>query len=223
MRHQSMASRPTGQRRQRSGSAPFSPLSASSSSHAQRRAAGRHRADAINAMRERSKSTSRASAARSVKYGRRREGWCGGRRSGAALRTGSAAARRPKLAVSHDLRLSGFTAAERDQCEQLSEPKRRRTAPRATIVVPDADGNERTFRDYLTDTALGAVKLRQACEAAGALRVTKAARSATPIFPGMMCGSKLGARNKRGYPDRNVIEDYAASSASSVVALRGAQ
>ena len=152
-----------------------------------------------------------------------RRGVCGGRRAGAARRTGSASARRPKLAVSHDLRLSGFTAAERDQCEQLSEPKRRRTAPRATIVVPDADGNERTFRDYLTDTALGAVKLRQACEAAGALRVTKSARSATPIFPGMMCGSKLGARNKRGYPDRNVIEDYATSSASSVVALRGAQ
>ena len=89
--------------------------------------------------------------------------------------------------------------------------------------VPDADGNERTLRDYLTDTALGAVKLRHTCEAVGALRVTKAGRSATPIFPTMMCGSKLGWRKKHGYPDRNVIEDYATSSASSVVALRGAQ
>src|SRR4051812_34574679 len=37
------------------------------------------------------------------------------------------------------------------------------------VVVPDADGNERTLRDWLNDSSLGALKLRHAAEAVGAL------------------------------------------------------
>jgi hypothetical protein len=64
-------------------------------------AAGRRRAAAINAMRVSSKSAEKSlraerAGARSVKNGCRVEGWCGGRRSDAALRTGSAPARAPE-------------------------------------------------------------------------------------------------------------------------------
>jgi hypothetical protein len=38
-----------------------------------------------------------------------------------------------------------------------------------TVIIRDADGNERTFLDWLTDTPLGAVKLRHAVDAVGAL------------------------------------------------------
>ena len=86
-----------------SGSAPFSPLSASSRLRGRSPAARRHRADAINATRDCSKSAEllyEPSERRSL--GKQRvplRGPCGGRRSGAALRTGSAPARRPNPAT----------------------------------------------------------------------------------------------------------------------------
>lgn len=91
-----------------------------------------------------------------------------------------------------------------------------------TVIIRDADGNERTFLDWLTDTPLGAVKLRHACEAVGALARYESGEIVQADFPGHDVRVKIGIEKKRGYPDRNLIADYAAS-ASPVVALRSAQ
>jgi hypothetical protein len=123
--------------------------------------------------------------------------------------------RRKLLSGWHDARIT----------EAIEKPsKRGNDMIELTIMVPDGDGNERTFRDYLTDTALGAVKLRHACEGVGALERFEAGEIAPEDFvnPGAV-RVKLGVEKKRGYPDRNVIEDYAASSAAPVVPLRSAQ
>src|SRR4051794_40164821 len=79
-----------------SGSAPFSPLSASSRLHGRNPAARRPRAAAIRAMRDCSKSAEFLYKPSELMLAR---GPCGGRRAGAALRTGSAPTRRPKLAT----------------------------------------------------------------------------------------------------------------------------
>jgi hypothetical protein len=85
------------------------------------------------------------------------------------------------------------------------------------VAVREGDGNEREFRDYLTDAGMGALKLRHACMAVGVLDKYEAGEIGAADFPGHACRVKLGVEKKRGYPDRNVIEDYAASS---VVALQ---
>ena len=87
-----------------------------------------------------------------------------------------------------------------------------------TGVVTDAEGNERTLRDWLTNTALGAAKLRHAAEAVGALAKYEAGELDQSDFPGPV-RVKLGIEKKRGSPDRYVILDYAPSD-SSVVDLR---
>jgi hypothetical protein len=84
------------------------------------------------------------------------------------------------------------------------------------VVVRDADGNEREFRDYLTDTGMGALKLRHACAAAGALDKYEAGEIAAADFPGHSCRVRLGIEKKRGYRDRNLIEDYMPADASVV-------
>jgi len=90
-----------------------------------------------------------------------------------------------------------------------------------TITIADAEGNQRTLRDWLTDTALGAAKLRHACEAVGALTRYESGAIGQADFPGHDVRVKIGIEKKRGYPDRNVIEDYAAASAA--VDLRAAE
>lgn len=89
------------------------------------------------------------------------------------------------------------------------------------IEVPDADGNRREFHDYLTNSAFGAVKLRHACEAVGALAHYDAGEIAAADFPGQAVRVRIGVEKRRGWPDRNVIEDYA-SADRSVVRLREA-
>jgi hypothetical protein len=90
------------------------------------------------------------------------------------------------------------------------------------ISVAVVDAEDRTFRDWLTDTPLGGLKLRHACEAVGALERYDSGEIGAEDFPeGHTLRIKIGIEKKRGYPDREVIEDYAASSAS-VVTLRSA-
>jgi hypothetical protein len=92
-----------------------------------------------------------------------------------------------------------------------------------SVTVTDAEGHDRTFRDWLTNRALGGLKLRHACEAVGALARYDSGEIEAADFPeGHTLRVKIGIEKKRGFPDRQVIEDYAASSAASVVTLRSA-
>lgn len=76
---------------------------------------------------------------------------------------------------------------------------------------------EREFRDYLVDVGAGALKLRHACEAVGAQY--EAGEIAAADFIGKSVRVRVGVEKRRGWPDRNIIEDYAAADAS-VVRLR---
>ena len=86
------------------------------------------------------------------------------------------------------------------------------------IAVP-ARGGERLFKDYLTNTPLGALRLRNACEAVGALDRYNSGQISASDFVGHTVRVKIGVEKKRGYAPRNIIEDYAVSEAR-VVSLR---
>jgi hypothetical protein len=105
---------------------------------------------------------------------------------------------------------------------EASDAPAKSGAEMTTLVVgvPDADGVERQLRDYLTDTPLCAARLRHVCEAVGALAQFEAGEISAADFPGHTVRIKIGVEKKRGYPDRNVIEDYGTASASGVVSLR---
>ena len=110
---------------------------------------------------------------------------------------------------------AGWHDAEfREATERQS--KRGNDMIEALVVVREPDGNEREFRDYLTDTGMGALKLRHACEAVGALGKYEAGEISAADFPGHACRVRVGVEKRRGYPDRNIIEDYAASPAVSL-------
>jgi hypothetical protein len=85
------------------------------------------------------------------------------------------------------------------------------------VAVAAPDGSERIFRDWLTASDRGALKLRNACIAVGAQSAYEAGEISAADFPGHAVRVKLGVEKRRGYPDRNVIEDYAAAPASGVV------
>ena len=124
--------------------------------------------------------------------------------------------------ASRPVLLSGWHEAR--IVEAIEKPsKRGNDMIEITVGVRDAEGNERTFLDWLTDTPLGAVKLRHACEAVGALARYESGEIGQADFPGHDVRVKIGIEKKRGYPDRSVIEDYAVSSASPVITLRSAQ
>jgi hypothetical protein len=89
------------------------------------------------------------------------------------------------------------------------------------VGVIDADGIERQLRDWLTDSTLGAAKLRHACEAVGALARYEAGEIGQADFPGHTCRVRISIDKKKGYPERNMIDDYAATAAH-VINLRGA-
>ena len=100
------------------------------------------------------------------------------------------------------------------------ESKRGNDMMKITVIVDDGAGEERTFTDYLTDTAFGGVKLRHCCAARGVLAKFEAGSIDQSDFPGPV-RVKIGVEKRRGYADRNIIEDYAAAD-SSVVSLRSA-
>jgi hypothetical protein len=90
-----------------------------------------------------------------------------------------------------------------------------------TVMIRDAAGEDRTLRDWLTDRALGAAKLRHAADTVGALAKYEAGEISQDDFPGHDVMVKIAVEKKRGFDPRNVIEDYRAAS-SSVVPLRAA-
>jgi hypothetical protein len=86
-----------------------------------------------------------------------------------------------------------------------------------TDIVRNMAGDERTIRDWLVGTNRGLLKLKHAIEAVGASEKYLAGEEITQDdFPGHDVEVKLAIEKKRGFPDRNVIEDYRASSASVV-------
>jgi hypothetical protein len=91
-----------------------------------------------------------------------------------------------------------------------------------SVSVEAAQGEERTFRDWLTDSNMGAAKLRSCCNAVGALDRYEAGEISQDDFPGRDVQVKISIEKKRGFPDRNIIEDYRASASASVVNLRAA-
>lgn len=90
------------------------------------------------------------------------------------------------------------------------------------VGVFDADGNERTIRDWLTNSKLGAARLRHCCDAVGALTRYEAGEITEADFAGNACQVRIGIEKGRGrYPDQNVVLDYRAAAAQ-VVNLRNA-
>jgi hypothetical protein len=89
-----------------------------------------------------------------------------------------------------------------------------------TVVVPDADGTERQLRDWLTDSDMGAAKLRSCCQAVDALDRYEAGEISQADFPGNDVRVKIEIEKRRGYPDQNRIEEYRPAAASTVVNLR---
>lgn len=112
----------------------------------------------------------------------------------------------------HDARIS----------EAIEKPsKRGNDMIEITVLIPDGSGEERTLRDWLTNTPLAALKLKHAAEAVGASAQYEAGEISQDDFPGHDVQVKISVEKRRGFSDQNRIDDYRAS-ASSVVNLRAA-
>lgn len=85
-----------------------------------------------------------------------------------------------------------------------------------------SDGETREYLDWFTASERVAEKLRNACEAVGALDRYEAGKVAPEIFPGRACEVRLDIEKRRGYPDRPVIVDYRAAASEVVTSLRRA-
>jgi len=115
------------------------------------------------------------------------------------------------------LRSGIYDAQFREAVEKQS--KRGNDMIEVLVAVFDGEGGEREFRDYLNDSTLGAVKLRHACAAVGAISKYESGDISAADFTGRV-QVKIGTEKRRGWPDRNCIEDYYDSaSASGVVRL----
>jgi hypothetical protein len=89
------------------------------------------------------------------------------------------------------------------------------------VIVRDSDGNEFEFRDWLTGHDRGSEKLRNCVLAVSTKEAYEAAEISAYLFPGHDVRVKIGVEKKHGWPDRAVIEDYAAAVPSAgVVHLR---
>jgi hypothetical protein len=92
----------------------------------------------------------------------------------------------------------------------------------AVVVVRDANGNTREFRDYLNAASpISSAKLRQAAEAVGALAKYEAGEIGAADFLNHQVKVRIGVEKHRGFQPRNTIEGYQ-SAASPVVKLRTA-
>jgi hypothetical protein len=116
------------------------------------------------------------------------------------------------------LRAGVYEGTIREASEHISQ--RGNDTIELEVAVTDRDGNERLFRDWLVATPRSAAKLRNACEAVGALARYDAGEISANDFPGHACRVRIGIEKKRGFPDRNVILDYEAA-ATRAVPLRG--
>jgi hypothetical protein len=105
--------------------------------------------------------------------------------------------------------------------EAVEKPsKRGNDMIQLTVIVLDEDGNERTLPDWLLDSGPGALKLRHAAEAVGAMPQYEAGELTQAQFPAHDVRVKISVEKRRGYPDANRIDDYAVATAGHVVNLR---
>ncbi len=92
----------------------------------------------------------------------------------------------------------------------------------AQVVIRLEDGTTRTLRDYLVDVGRGGLKFYNAAVSSGVGAKYEAKQEISPYdFVGKAVRVKIAIEKKRGFPDRNIIEDYAAP-ASEIVKLRSA-
>jgi hypothetical protein len=123
------------------------------------------------------------------------------------------------LSVSRVALLTGWQSGT---IAEASDDTSRRGNPmqKWTIIVTDAQGRERTYFDYLTDTEQGALRLRHAMVAVGGEALAKY-EAGEDVRPEDVAGAKVQVKLKaerRGGFSRSVIEDYRrAASASAVV------
>jgi hypothetical protein len=124
--------------------------------------------------------------------------------------------------VSHRALLApGWHDARIETAVETLSTKRETPMIELTVLIPDADGTARSLRDWLTDSSRGALKIRHAAEAVGAISQYDFGEISPADFIGHAVRVKIGIEKKRGFPDRNAIEDYAAAAAE-VVKLRSA-
>jgi hypothetical protein len=92
-----------------------------------------------------------------------------------------------------------------------------------TVSVPDAEGDEWQLRDWIVPSSkFHALRFRHVCEAVGALAQYQAGTIAAEDFVAANAEVrvKIGVRKQRGYPDSNVIEDYAPTKVVNLQAAR---
>lgn len=83
----------------------------------------------------------------------------------------------------------------------------------------------RIIKDWLSNSAIAAVKLRQCCIACGneVLRAYEIGAVTQDLFPGHALRVKLGVEKPRNFRPRNVVLAYLAADSSAVVNLRAAR
>lgn len=92
----------------------------------------------------------------------------------------------------------------------------------ARVIIRLVDGTTHELRDYMVDTGRGGLKFYHACCAVGIGEKYQAKQEITAAdFIGKPVRVKVGIEKKRGFSDRNCIEDYAAPAAE-IVKLRSA-
>jgi hypothetical protein len=92
-----------------------------------------------------------------------------------------------------------YPARIEEAAEKLS--KRGNPMIELVVAVQDGAGGERKIPDYLTDTDMGAEKLRSAVTAVAALDGYEAGSISPQMFPGKDVIVRLGVQKQRGYPD----------------------
>jgi hypothetical protein len=91
------------------------------------------------------------------------------------------------------------------------------------VVVRDAHGNTREFRDYLNAASpRSSAQLRQAAEAVGALAKYESGMIGAADFSNRQVKILVGVEKRRGFQPRNIIEGYQAA-ASPVIKLHSAE
>ena len=84
------------------------------------------------------------------------------------------------------------------------------------LLVTDSEGNERILRDWLTDNALGSLKLLHCVEAVGATAKYEAGEITPADFPGHDVIVRVAIKKQRNFPDVNEVIDYRFADASAV-------
>lgn len=86
-----------------------------------------------------------------------------------------------------------------------------------TNKLYDKEGKSRTVFDYLVSTAGMAYKVRHFASASGLLAQYERGELRADDCVGKTGRCQIGIEKKEGYPDKNSIQDYAATSGSRLI------